>query len=282
MSGCDTARRCGLSGLWLRNRGDLPLRIHALGDNSGIVSRQRAPEGMANSLKPTRLAGLLYLIVVVAGLFTLKIVPDQIIVPGDAAATADHLRASETLFRFAMLIDLLAEVLFLIVVIALYRLLKDVHEGLSSLMVVFAAISVPIALVAVSLEIAAVSLVGNTDLVSTFGRSQLDALATLLLRVHGGALLVDEMLWGLWLFPLGILQLRSGFVPRLVGVLAIVGGAGFLVDFGTSLVAPDVANAVATFTSLAQAGEMATIVWLLVARSRPTRAVTPKVIALAT
>src|SRR5438132_12714562 len=224
---------------------------------------------MASSLKPPRLAGLLYLIVVVAGVFTLKIVPEQILMPGYAAATADHLRASETLFRFAMLIDLLAEVLFLIVVIALYRLLKDVHEGLSSLMVVFAAISVPIALVAVSLEIAAVSLVGNTDLVSTFGRSQLDALATLLLRVHGGALLVDEMLWGLWLFPLGILQLRSGFVPGIVGVLAIIGGAGFLLDFGTSLVIPDVANALAGVTSLAQAGEMATIVWLLVARSRP-------------
>ena len=54
-------------------------------------------------MKPTRLAGLLYVIVVVAGVFTLKIVPDQIIVPGDAAATADHLRASETPFRFAML-----------------------------------------------------------------------------------------------------------------------------------------------------------------------------------
>src|SRR5256885_1841797 len=93
---------------------------------------------MASSLKPTRLAGLLYLIVVVAGVFTLKIVPDQIIVPGDAAATADHLRASETLFRFAMLIDLLAEVLFLIVVIAVYRLLRDVHEGLSTLLLVFA------------------------------------------------------------------------------------------------------------------------------------------------
>ena len=237
---------------------------------------------MESSLKPTRLAGLLYVIVVVAGVFTLKIVPDQIIVPGDAAATADHLRASETLFRFAMLIDLLAEVLFLIVVIALYRFLRDVHEGLSTLMVVFAAISVPIALVAVSLEIAAVSVVGDSDLVSALGRSQLDALAAVLLRVHGEALLVDEMLWGLWLFPLGILQLRSGFVPRLVGVLAIVGGAGFLVDFGTSLVAPDVANAVAGVTSLAQAGEMATIVWLLVARSRPTRAETPKVIALAT
>ena len=64
--------------------------------------------------------------------------------------------------------------------------------------------------------------------------------------------------------------------------LSIVGGAGFLVDFGTSLVAPDVANAVASVTSLAQAGEMATMVWLLVARSRPTRAETPKIIALAT
>src|SRR5207237_5873823 len=104
----------------------------------------------ASSLKPTRLAGLLYLIVVVAGVFTLKIVPDGILVPGDAAATADHLRASETLFRFAMLIDVLAEVLFLIVVVALYRLLKDVHEGLSRLMLIFAVISLPIALVAVS------------------------------------------------------------------------------------------------------------------------------------
>ncbi len=206
------------------------------------------------SLRLTRIAGLLYLVVVAAGLVVLKIVPDQIIVAGDAAATANNLRASETLFRAATLVDLLAEVLFLIVVLALYRIFKGVHEGLAAVMVVFVVISLPIILIAVSFEIVAVSLVGNTDLGPAFGRPQVDALASLLLALHDKALLVDEMLWGLWLFPLGALQLRSGFVPRVVGFLAIVAGAGYVLDFAISLVVPDAANSLSSVVSLAQAG----------------------------
>src|SRR5207247_1427553 len=101
---------------------------------------------------------------------------------------------------------------------------------------------------------------------SAFGRPQVDAPASLLLALHNKALLVDEMLWGLWLFPLGALQLRSGFVPRVVGVLAIVAGAGYVLDFAISLVVPDAANSLASVVSLAQAGELATVVWLLATR----------------
>ena len=233
------------------------------------------------SLRLTQIAGLLYLVVVAAGLVVLKIVPDQIIVAGDAAATANNLRASETLFRAATLVDLLAEVLFLIVVLALYRIFKGVHAGLAAVMVVFVVISLPIILIAVSFEIVAASLVGNTDLGLAFGRPQVDALASLLLALHNKALLVDEMLWGLWLFPLGALQLRSGFVPRVVGVLAIVAGAGYVLDFAISLVVPDAANSLSSVVSLAQAGELATVVWLLATRGDTTRAAAHKVVAVA-
>ena len=233
------------------------------------------------SLRPTRIAGLLYLVVVVAGLVVLKVVPDQIIVAGDAATTADNLRASETLFRVATLVDLLAEVLFLIVVLALYRIFKGVHEGLAAVMVVFVVISLPIILIAVSFEIAAVSLVGSADLGSAFGRPQLDALASLLLDLHDKAQLVDVMLWGLWLFPLGALQLRSGFVPRVVGVLAIVAGAGYVLDLAISVIAPDATKALSGAASLAQAGELATVVWLLAARGDTSRAAAHRVVAVA-
>src|SRR5437016_2450261 len=224
------------------------------------------------SLRLPRIAGLLYLVVVVAGLVVLKVVPDQIIVAGDAAATANNLRASETLFRVATLVDLLAEVLFLIVVLALYRIFKGVHESLAAVMVVLVVISLPIILIAVSFEIVAVSLVGNTDLGPAFGRPQVDALASLLLALHDKAQLVDVMLWGLWLFPLGALQLRSGFVPRVVGVLAIVAGAGYVLDLAISVVAPDATKALSGAASLAQAGELATGVWLLAgAKPIPSR-----------
>src|SRR5207247_10226919 len=144
------------------------------------------------SLRLPRIAGLRYLVVVVAGLVVLKVVPDQIIVARDAAATANNLRASETLFRVATLVDLLAEVLFLIVVLALYRIFKGVHEGLAAVMVVFVVIALPIILIAVSFEIAAVSLVGSTDLGPAFGRRQVDALASLLLPLDNRALRVHE------------------------------------------------------------------------------------------
>src|SRR2546421_11911286 len=105
------------------------------------------------SLRLPRIAGLLYLVVVVAGLVVLKVVPDQIIVAGNAAATANNLRASETLFRVATLVDLLAEVLFLIVVLALYRIFKGVHEGLAAVLVVFVFVSLPLILLARSFQV---------------------------------------------------------------------------------------------------------------------------------
>jgi len=126
-----------------------------------------------------------------------------------------------------------------------------------------------------------VSLVGSADLGSAFGRPQLDALASLLLDLHDKAQLVDVMLWGLWLFPLGALQLRSGFVPRVVGVLAIVAGAGYVLDLAISVVAPDATKALSGAASLAQAGELATVVWLLAARGDTSRAAAHRVVAVA-
>src|SRR5712692_1264685 len=155
--------------------------------------------------KQARIAGLWYFLLGITAPIGLVYVPGKIIVPGNAAATADHLRASESLVRIGIGSELFHQVIGIFLVLALYRLFKAVNEKHAVLMVIFSLLSVPIMFLNVLNDIAALVLVSGADFLSVFEKHQLDALAYLFLRLHGHGLLVDSIFWGLWLFPFGIL-----------------------------------------------------------------------------
>lgn len=184
-----------------------------------------------NSINKTaRLAGFLYLMVVPLGIFTVMYVPSRLIVPGDAAATANNIMASELLFRLGIVSDLLASIVMMLVVLVLYKLLKPVNKSMTSLMVIFVLAAVPIAMLTKLNQVAALQLLSGADYLTLFTKEQLQALAFLFLRLHdlGGS--IAFIFWGLWLFPLGYLVFKSGFLPRILGVLLIIACFGYLID----------------------------------------------------
>jgi uncharacterized membrane protein len=134
-------------------------------------------------------------------------------VPGDATATADHVRASETLLRLGIASELIGFIIFIFVVLALYPSFKAVNEKHALAMAILLLVSIPISLLNVLNEIAALVLVSGADFLSAFEKGQLDAPAYLFLRLHGQGFAVAQIFWGLWLFPFGILVIRSGFIP---------------------------------------------------------------------
>ena len=221
--------------------------------------------------KQARVAGLLYLLTSITAPFSLMYVPRALIVPGDATATANHLRASETLFRLGIAGELLGFAGFIFVVFALYRLFKDVNKQHALLMVTLFAVSVPISFINVLNDIAALILVSGADFLSAFERGQLDALAMLFLRLHSNGFLVAEIFWGLWLFPFGLLVIRSGFIPRILGVLLMIAGCAWPVNSFTSIVLPQYAHLVGQFARILELGELPIIFWLLIwgAKARP-------------
>ena len=214
--------------------------------------------------KQARIAGLLYLLASIIGFFCLAYVPGKLIVSGDATATADHVRAFPNLLRFGIASELIAFTIFIFVVLALYRLFKAVSEKHAVAMATLLLISIPISLLNVVNEIAALVLVSGADFLSAFEKGQLDAMAYLFLRLHGQGFIIAEIFWGLWLFPFGVLVIRSGFIPRFLGYLLFIAGSGYLASSFASLLLPQYAHLVDQFTMVLTAGELPIIFWLLI------------------
>lgn len=218
-----------------------------------------------NSTKSTaRVAGLLYLLASLPAPFVLLYIPGKLIVPGNATATAHNILASESLFRIGIAGELITAAFFLFVPLALYRLLRGVNKGQASLMVTLFAVSVPISFVNALNSIAALMLVRGADFLSVFDQPQREALAMLFLRLHSQGFVGAQIFWGLWLFPFGLLVYKSGFLPRILGVLLMINCFAYLADSFTSLLWPAYLHTVSQVTLAPKFGELAILLWLLI------------------
>ncbi len=214
--------------------------------------------------KTARVAGVLYLLIVVTAPFGIIYVPGRLIVPGNATATANNILAHETLFRLGIVAELIAMVIFVFLVMALYRLLRGVNENRARLMVGLVLVSVAIAFVNVLNNIAALTLFRGPDYLSLFDKPQRDALAMLFLGLHSQGLFVNHAFWGLWLFPFGLLVMKSDFLPRLLGVLLIANGFAYVAVGFTWVLLPSYGGVVSQVSMPALLGELWMMLWLLV------------------
>lgn len=225
---------------------------------------------MAPDNRIARTAGLLYLVVVVTGMFSLAYVPAHIATHADASVAASHIAASLSLFRWGALSELIMAASFLLLPFALYRLLQRVNRNLAVLMVVLVAVSAPISFVNVIDKLDILSLLGSTDVSHAFTRDQMDVQVTMHLIDYRNGMLVSEIFSGLWLLPFGYLVFKSTFLPRILGVLLMLGGFSYLIDFSGSMLFPGYAD-----TTLAELimlppslGEIGTCLWLLIVGTR--------------
>lgn len=218
--------------------------------------------------KTARIAGLLYLLVVLVGPFILIYVPRKLFVPGDATATASNMLAHQSLVRAHIVAGLVGELLFVLVVLALYRLLKGVNGELAGLMVILILLDVPLAFLGVANEFAALSFLRGDELLAAFDKPQRDALATFLIDVDQKGIAVSEIFWGLWLLPLGVLAYRSRFLPRFLGVWLFLNGLAYVVMSLTGILAPEYAETASKLATPILFGEMALMLWLVVVGAR--------------
>jgi hypothetical protein len=220
--------------------------------------------GMNPIKKQAHIAGGLYVLASIMAVFAWVYVTGKIFVRDDPTATANNIRASETLLRLGIAGELIGSIIFIFVVLALYRLFKAVSEKHAMAMAILLLISTPISLLAVLGELAALIVAGGGNFLSTFDQHQLDSLSYLFFRLHGQALVVAQIFWGLWLFPFGTLVIRSGFIPRFIGFLLFIAAFGYLIDSFTILVLPtykQIGNQIAMILELS---ELPIIFWLLI------------------
>jgi hypothetical protein len=177
-----------------------------------------------NSIKMTaRVAGFLYLTYIVMSIFASVIGRSRLIVLGDAATTARNIMASAWQFRIGFVVDLVAAVLFLLAAWALYVLLKPVNEALSLLFLLLNLAGVAVWCFSDLFLIASQLLLSGADYLKVFQADQLQALAMLSLHMYkNGFLGIAQLFFGAWLFPLGYSVFKSGFLPRILGVILMI------------------------------------------------------------
>ena len=214
--------------------------------------------------KTARIAGAVYLSTLPLAIYFWSYLPGKLIVRGNAAASGENILAHETLFRFSILGDLFTHVILLCLAFLLYRLLFDVNRTWAFVMVGFVLVSTAVGFLNTLNSIAAVILFRGTDLFVAIDKAQREAIAMLFIRLHGQGFLINEVFSGLWLFPLGLLVFRCGFLPRFLGVWLIIACFGWLVVSVVALVFPTYYDTAFSFAQPVVLGEMAFALWLLV------------------
>lgn len=224
---------------------------------------------MNTTKKLARIAGFWYLMMAITGPIGLVIVPSTLIEAGDAAATAKNILDSEFLFRIGIISNFLCQLAFIWLVLALYRLLKDVNASHARLMVSLVLVSIPISFLNMLNPMAALLVLKDTDFLTAFSLEQRQSMAMMFLKFQDYGMVIAEIFWGLWLFPFGWLAYKSGFLPRILGALLIVAGTGYVIHSAAYFLFPDAADTLNSLLSLPEGiGELSMVAWLLIKGAR--------------
>jgi len=214
---------------------------------------------------PGRVVGLWYLSLVLFGPLTLLYIPNKLFVQNDAAATAANIAAHQLLFKTGMLADLVGSIVLLFLVFAFYRLFKDVDQELAVWLVITGGV-MPAVLQLVNFvnDAGALMVAQGPGFLSAFDKAQQDALVLLFVQLREHQITAAEILWGVWLFPMGALTYKSGFLPRWLGVWLIINGVAYVVLCVARVMVPAYSDKLFLYFQPALFGELVIMLWLVI------------------
>jgi len=212
-----------------------------------------------------RIGGVLYLIIIVIGLYGEAFVREKLVVSGDAEATAANIRSQESLWRLGIAAELFLLICAVVLTVIFYILLRPVSRDLALLATSFNLVSVALEAAYALHLIATLFPLGNAGYLKAFTPEQLNALASLSVRSHGNGFGVALIFFGCFCLIAGYLIFRSGYLPKTVGVLMQIAGLSYLINSFALILSPSVANQMYPAILVpAFIGETSLCLWLLV------------------
>ena len=218
-----------------------------------------------------RVTGITYLVMVPFGILGILIVPNTMFVAGDMAATIENIAANKGLFHLAIFSSLFVQFIQILLVLLLYKLLSPASKTAGILMLAFIFPAVAIAMLNEVNFLAISSLVSGATYAAVFTAEQVQGIVGLLFDMHQAGVFVAQIFWGLWLFPMGYMAYKSGFMPRIIGVLLMIGCFGYLADSVLYVLGVDIGFTVSEYTFL---GEVLLPLWLIVKASSVEKYIT--------
>lgn len=226
------------------------------------VSKEFEERSM-NLKEKGRLAGGIYLMLVLTGIFNLIYVPSKLIVWSDASATVANISEFNFLFRAGITVGIISYVIYLLLPLVFFDIFKNVNRRFAVLMVALAVVSVPVSLFNMVDKVNVLTLLSDANYLSTLSAEQIQTKVMLLLKSYSNGIAVVQIFWGLWLFPLGYLIFKSAYLPRILGILLMLGCFGYLTRFFAHFLFPEV-DIPSIVSKPASIGEIGTCVWLLI------------------
>lgn len=215
--------------------------------------------------KMGRIAGLLFLILIITGVFAEFFVRQKLYVLDDPAVTSQNIIENQWLFRLGFVSDLVMSTLFFIYAYVLYLIFKPVHRHMSLFLLLCAVISVAMFCQNSLNQFAVLDLLTNANYTDEFQQNQLQVLALFFQNIHTKGYYVNQLFFGMYLFPLGYMIIKSGLVPKIIGVFLILGCIGDLIDFVVYFLYPNAESVVLNnITIPADIGEFSLCLWFLI------------------
>lgn len=220
---------------------------------------------MKSKKKTAKIAGVWYLLLAVTGGFGTMYVPLNITVAVNPAATVQNIIDSGWIYHLSIVSSLTSGVLFIYLVLALYRLLREVDPKQAKVMVLLVAVSVPITFLNSLNLIAADLLTSGNEYLNAFGKSEQETLALVALNLYDQGVLFEQIFWGLWLLPFGILVYKSNFIPRIFGILLVINCFAYLITTFFRLMELHLTDVITyILVPFIMIGEFAIMLWLLI------------------
>ncbi len=221
---------------------------------------------MNASVRTAKVAGILWISSALCGGLGLATIRGSVIVSGDAAATAANLAASELLFRCALVGNLLAQVCSMFAGLALYRLFREVQRPLAMVLLASTLMTVAVAVSNQAFNFGALLVLQPADYWKAFSVDQLHALAMFMLRMANAGQGLLELFWTPFYCCLGLLVIRTAYLPRILGMLLMLMGAGYAVNILNKCLAPQFYPALFTQGAMALGalGGLPTMFWLAI------------------
>lgn len=213
--------------------------------------------------RTARYAGFSYLFLVITAPLAHLYIPSLILDRNNSTITAHNLLEHEFLFRVGTVLNVLGLVSFILVALFLYRLFRPVDEHLARLMRTLVLVAIPIPFMLAILKMSAL-LILKSDVYTFYEPGQIKDFALMLFRIgnYGGNM--EQIFWGLWLLPFGILVYRSGFIPKFLGVWLVANGIAYVLLSMFFILLPQYLSAVSTWTFPFLLGEIGIMLWLMI------------------
>jgi len=219
---------------------------------------------LSENKKTARIAGLWYLVLAIGAGYSWMYIT-KTFVSESAVLTVQNIRATETQYIISILCSIAGQIGFVFLALALYRLFKNINQTQARLMLTLVIISVAVMFVNIIFQTSVLVLLNRTNYFVAFTPAQISELTTMLLHLNIIGVYVVDIFWGLWLLPLAYLTYQSNFFPKIIALVLVISGVGYIADSLSFLINQEVHLILRNYLSIPEAlGEVVMLLWLLI------------------